>query len=370
MKYSIAAFVCVFLVSCVSMDTLDDPTIAPSAHAQMLKTQLDNAAMQWLAEEDVPSIAVAYIEDGRLQWSAVYGERAPGAPATGETLYNIASMTKPITAEVILRLASEGVISLDEVMSPNWVDPDIAENPWHELLTPEIALRHRTGFPNWRYQTGDVLTFKFEPGTKTAYSGEGYDYVARFAEKKTGTSFDELAQKYVFDPIGMSETTYIEKDWVKGRQALPKGPDGDFGEPDLGESWSAADNVHTTAEQYANFIVAVMKEKAVAPDIASQRFEFIDNVLADRCPVALENCPLAVGMGLGWQVFKYQSETVIMHGGADRGERTLGYFVPARGTGVVMFTNGANGMKVISKVSALLYDNPQFTAFLDFQAQH
>lgn len=165
-----------------------------SEKASALRLTLDEKALEWLETYDVPSVAVAYVEDGQLAWTAVYGEQSAGVPATEETLYNIASMTKPITAETILRLVSDRKISLDEPMSAHWIDPDIAGNPWHDKLTPAIALSHRTGFINWRFQTNDTLEFLWEPGTKTGYSGEGYNYVARFAEKKLGQPFEALAQ--------------------------------------------------------------------------------------------------------------------------------------------------------------------------------
>jgi hypothetical protein len=63
------------------------------------------------------------------------------------------------------------------------VDPDIAQDPWHKLLTPRLSLTHQTGFTNWRHHTENVLQIQWEPGTQTGYSGEGYDYVARFADK-------------------------------------------------------------------------------------------------------------------------------------------------------------------------------------------
>jgi CubicO group peptidase (beta-lactamase class C family) len=166
----------------------------------------DQAIPQWLKKHDVPSAAVAYIHDGEVAWTAVYGEQSPGVPATGKTLYNIASLTKPITAEAILRLASQGKLSLDEPTSTCWIDPDIAANPWHKLLTPRLCLSHQTGFPNWRSRTKGVLTFQWEPGTRTGYSGEGYDYVARFTEKKLERPFEDLAQEAVFASIGMKET--------------------------------------------------------------------------------------------------------------------------------------------------------------------
>jgi CubicO group peptidase (beta-lactamase class C family) len=124
-------------------------------------------AAEWLKESDVPSVAVAYIKDGKVSWTAVYGEQSPGVPATGKTLYNLASLTKPITAETVLRLASAGKLSLDESMSPFWLDPDIKDDPWSKLLTPRLCLSHQTGFANWRRMTGGVLKMRWEPGTQT-----------------------------------------------------------------------------------------------------------------------------------------------------------------------------------------------------------
>lgn len=85
--------------------------------------------------------------------------------------------------------------------------------------------------------------------------------------------------------------------------------------------------------------------------------------------MAPEFCPTVVGFGLGWQIFEYPTERAVMHSGSDWGERAFGYFVPERNIGMVIFTNGANGMKVVRDVSGLLNPAPAFNAFLDLQAQ-
>src|SRR5450631_3256119 len=94
------------------------------------RAEIDAHAAEWLKESDVPSVAVAFIKDRSLAWTTVYGEQSPGVAASGKTLYNIASLTKPVTAETVLRLASAGKLSLDESMSPLWLDPDIKDDPW------------------------------------------------------------------------------------------------------------------------------------------------------------------------------------------------------------------------------------------------
>jgi CubicO group peptidase (beta-lactamase class C family) len=87
------------------------------------RAQIDAHVAEWLKESDVPSVAVAYIKEGKVASTAVYGEQSPGVTATEKTLYNMASLTKPVTAETVLRLASAGKLSLDEPMAPYWVDP-------------------------------------------------------------------------------------------------------------------------------------------------------------------------------------------------------------------------------------------------------
>jgi CubicO group peptidase (beta-lactamase class C family) len=144
---------------------LSAQTSLPPATDAERKHQLDQQVPGWLKEFNVSSASIAYIDSGKIALTAYYGDQVPGGPPANEkTLYNVASLTKPITAEVILRMSSEQKLSLDEPLSPFWIDPDIKDNPWTKLLTPRICLSHQTGFTNWRYQTKGVLTFQWETG--------------------------------------------------------------------------------------------------------------------------------------------------------------------------------------------------------------
>ena len=156
------ALICTTLMVSASF-AQDAPKVSQKSR---LEQELDRSVGQWLKKFDVPSGGVAYIENGKLAWTAVYGDQSPGVPATEKTLYNVASLTKPISAELILRLVSAGKMSLDEPISAYWIDPDVKDNPWHKLLTARLCLSHQTGFPNWRVQTNNVLTFQWEPGTR------------------------------------------------------------------------------------------------------------------------------------------------------------------------------------------------------------
>jgi CubicO group peptidase (beta-lactamase class C family) len=333
------------------------------------RAQIAAHAAEWLKESDVPSMAVAYIKDGKVAWTEVYGEQSPGVPATGKTLYNLASLTKPITAETVLRLASAGKLSLDESMSPFWLDPDIKDDPWSKLLTPRLCLSHQTGFANWRRMTGGVLKMRWEPGTQTGYSGEGYMYLGRFTENKMAKPFDALAQKMVFDPIGMKDTSYTAKEWYAGRLAVPHGPKGETPIDPAVTTWNGADLVRTTIGDYAKFVVSVMHDEGLTKEIAVQRATMTRELvkpeeLDKMCKIAgeTEHCTISAGMGLGWEVKIVNGVKILEHNGGDWGVRTFAMFVPSQGIGVIVFTNGDNGTDVIRKVAEALYPNQLYLA--------
>ena len=333
---------------------------APKSVAQR---HLDQRMPKWLKAFNVTGVSIAYIENGRLAWTAFYGDQVPGGPAANsKTLYNIASLTKPITAEIILRLASIGKLSLDESISPYWTDPDIKDNSWAKLLTPRLCLTHQTGFPNWRYLTGNVLKFQRQPGTAFGYSGEGFDYVAHFAEGITGVPFEELARQYVFDPIGMKDTSYTPRPWWNGRQAKPV-------ESEPRTKWSAADLLRTTVEDYARFVISVMHNEGISPELAMERLQISRNLVTPAmesvlCESAREPaCSVSFGMGLGWRVIKLNGKTIVDHTGADSDVKTFAFFIPQQQKGLVIFTNGPDvGHEMIDEILATIYPDPLYHA--------
>jgi len=333
------------------------------------RAALDRDLPQLLIDNNVPSVSIAHIENDKLVFAAAYGSQSPGVPATTKTLYNIASMTKPISAEVILRLASQNRLTLDEPIYLAWTDPDIANDDRRKLLTARIALSHQTGFPNWRRQTNGVLTFKFTPGTGVGYSGEGYEYVARFAEKKTATDFEMLAQKFVLEPFGMKETAYTERPWFEGRIAVPTDAQGKALQPSIAKHWLASDLLYTTPSDYAKFMLRVMREDGLSPAIAKEQRRIQASRKADECPPEkAKPCPDDLGFGLGWEIFKFADATYLMHTGKDDGVFTLGYINATKHDATVIFTNGDNGAKLVLPILDRIGIDREFVDMLRSQS--
>ena len=347
------------------------PSPQRSAPPATSRSQLDARVPRLLSEYQVASVGIAVIADGRVVSAKVYGEQAPGVPASSATLFNLASLTKPVTAEVILRLASSGALSLDEPMTRYWTDPDIATDPRRERLTARIALAHQTGFPNWR-DSGGLLAFKFDPGTAFGYSGEGYDYLGRFAEKRLGRSFEALAQEQVFGPIGMRNTSYSARGWMRRRLAVPSDSAGQWGQPQVRDSadWSGANNLITTVGDYAAFVVSVMNGERLTKAMAAERLRPGSGPQPPLgCKLEpLARCPRALNFALGWVRLDYETGPVMLFVGLnDRtggGERTFVYFEPERRRGAIILTSGRNGQRLMLDVLDLIEPASPVAAFL------
>jgi CubicO group peptidase (beta-lactamase class C family) len=136
--------------------------------------------------------------------------------------------------------------------------------------------------------------------------------------------------------------------------------------------FSAACCVHSTIGDYARFVTTVIAGEGISGELRKQRFAINRDQRAEMCGgegLPLADCPTRIGMGLGWMIFKYPHETVITHTGVNDGERSAVFFVPERKLGLVIFTNGANGAKLIRDVTAAAYDNPAYLRVVNAMAR-
>ena len=303
----------------------------------------------------VLTVGTAVIDEGRVAWTCTAGEERPGVPASAATRFSAASITKTITAETVLRLAADSRLSLDESMAGHWVDPDLADDPRHEALTPRHALTHRTGFPNWRFflESGR-LEFLRDPGAGYGYSGEGFDYLARFLEEKLGRGFHDLVQETVFDPIGMESATVAPYDPdtthfalafdESGRAYGPWCRPGGYCTPE--GSVAAAHGLRVTIGDLAAFLVAVAENDGYGPAIAGDRDRVQTSVSGGDEPAvdcsAGEPCPEAQGYGLGWRVVDGVDDRLLYHGGSDWSEVAVAAVSPVTGDGFVVLLNAPN----------------------------
>lgn len=309
--------------SCTVHAAPTDSALPPEGLQQQIPELLQNAR--------VPGIAIAKIENGRIAWRGAFGERAPGEAMTTDTVFNAASLTKPVFAVTALRLIADGEISLDTSLEDHWVDPDVAGDSRHTQLTPRILLSHQSGFPNWR---GDrELRFDFNPGARHEYSGEGFEYLRRAIEEGTGKEIGALAATHVFERAGMTRTTMGWTDAIGTNVARGYNESAEPIDTYLEKrNPNAAAHLMTTVEDYARFLAWV----ANGADLPGKMFDEM------RSPQALHADP-AERFGLGWKLIPLGDGDSLMHDGREPGVRTYAIVSPKSGEGVVILTSSSNG---------------------------
>ncbi|PKP14857.1 MAG: hypothetical protein CVU07_12735 [Bacteroidetes bacterium HGW-Bacteroidetes-23] len=114
----------------------------PYENKKTEKPIFDNDAEieKWLKESKVPTLGIGVIENGELQQVKMFGEITKGVSAPYNTIFNVASLTKPVTAIVALKLVSLGKWNLDEPIYKYWTDTDIASDPRNKKLTTRLIL--------------------------------------------------------------------------------------------------------------------------------------------------------------------------------------------------------------------------------------
>lgn len=293
-----------------------------------------DSVLKWMKGLDVPGVAIGIIEDGKVKSVNVYGN------VSADQYWNVASLTKPVTALTVLSLVNKELWSLDEPVARYWVDPDIKDNAWKDKLTTRILLSHQSGFANWRFfDSSKKLSFHFEPGTRMRYSGEGFEYLRRAVEAKFGKTLQQLADEQVFAPLQMTHTRYSWSDQLAA-SAFVGGYDqvGKIYPVTLNHEVNAADWLVTTITDYTRLGAYVVNGSGLSRsswDEMTALQSHFDTTQANK----------ANGMGLGWQVIRDlpNGEFALAHSGSDPGIATFVLLFPVSKRGIVLFTNGDNG---------------------------
>ncbi|TDW45829.1 CubicO group peptidase (beta-lactamase class C family) [Flavobacterium sp. 270] len=296
---------------------------------------------KWLKENNVPALGIGIIKEGKLKQIKVFGELKKDVSAPYNTIWNVASLTKPVTAIVALKLISQGKWNLDEPVYKYWTDPDIANDPNNKLLTTRIILSHQTGFANWRFMNkSGKLEFQFKPGTKYQYSGEGLEYLRKAMESKFHKTLNQLATELIFEPLKMTDTKYIwDSKTDESRFAIGYDNKGKAYEIFKNKTANAADDLLTTIEDYGTFLCSVMNgdglSKKVFEEMNSNQVETVKGK----------------HFGLGFEKYDLENgEYALSHGGSDQGVQTLFFILPKTKEGLLIFTNADDGHKVYEQL--------------------
>jgi CubicO group peptidase (beta-lactamase class C family) len=295
----------------------------------------------WLKANNIPTLGLGVIKQGQLQQVRVFGELEPGKGAPFNSIFNVASLAKPVTAMVTLKLVSAGKWDLDEPLFSYWTDPDVAADPRSKLLTTRHVLSHQSGFPNWRYMNeSNTLDFKFSPGEQYQYSGEGMEYLRKALENKFDKTLNELASELIFTPLAMTDTQYVFNESIDLSRVAP-GYDnqGKAYETIQHQTANAADDLLTSIADYGKFLVNVLQGAGLSEKVYTDMTSH--QVASTR----------GKHFGLGFEIYDLDAgQYALSHGGADNGAQTIVFIFPKTQEGLIIFTNVDEGYKVYEKL--------------------
>lgn len=332
---------------------------------------LDDAFATLVKKHKINTAGVAVIKNYQIIWQNQFGLQSPGKPANANTLFDVASLTKTVTAETILRLVAKGQLSLDESIAPYWIDPDLQGNSQIRQLTPRMLLTHTSGFMNWRYFSDErKLDFINAPGTAFGYSGEGFEYLAKYAESKLGVPFGQLVESNIFEPLHMNNAAIVvrKKNFPRIAQQLNEG--GKFygyycqpwGNCSKEGHYSAAANLVVSVEDYGKFLISSMQGEGLTPELTLDRntmqgVQFRQSDIECK-PTLKEQCPTQLGYGLGWSMSHLKKGKLIGHRGTNWSVVSLAYYYEGSGDGLIIFFNGPNKAGLAGMIDALKLLDP------------
>jgi CubicO group peptidase (beta-lactamase class C family) len=346
----------IFVVtSCARHDGSQLPSEAAPAGpaAEEIAAMLEADLPRMMGAATIPGLSICVISGNEIAWCEGFGVAEEDTPVTTETIFQAASLSKPVFAYAVLALVDEGVLDLDKPLL-QYVSEDTAkadhlgegfDDPRVHEITARMVMTHTSGFPNWR-RNGE-LSFLFDPGARFGYSGEGFGLLQRVVERITESTLEELMTRYAFEPLAMTGSTFTASRVDLERYAWPHEAWGEA-EPkpeDLEDRIRkakphAAATLMTTAPDYARFLIGLMTGEGLSEAIH-------DDLLRPQAFVE-DGGNVAWGLGTGLELTG--DEIRVWHWGDNNNSKAFYVADPRTGDGVVYFANSYNGLGLVGEI--------------------
>jgi len=329
------------------------------AKKEQTVAKLESLIPRLLDEGIVPGLSIALVQNGELVWHRGFGVKNSQTkePVTDNTVFEAASLSKPVFAYAVLKLVDAGKIDLDTPLTKYLPgNYDVGDDARLNQITARHVLSHTPGFPNWR-RPGGPLTIHFTPGERFSYSGEGFVYLAKVVEHITGEKFNDFMKKTVFDPLGMTDSSYVWQDSYATQHTFRHSATGAPAGQSKFTQPNAAASLSTTAQDFGRFMVAVMKgtglKKATARQMLTAQVKVIESGTNNiKAPEKLSPYLLSpyLSWGLGWGLQTTSDGLAFWHWGDNGNTKAYVVAYEKQKFGIVIFTNGASGLSIVPEI--------------------
>ena len=185
----------IFSAAGVLASTSKSPTpLTPNdKQVEEVIADLQDFIPRYMQEQSIPGVAIALIRQNKVVWTEGYGvtNTLTRQPVRPDTLFDIASNNKVVTAYIALRLVDQGILSLDEPLNAYLEEPWLPPSEYRDAVTLRKVLSHTSGLGHLTLSR-DLL---FEPGKGYSYSAIGFLYTQAVIEHITGKPFEQAGCK-------------------------------------------------------------------------------------------------------------------------------------------------------------------------------
>lgn len=333
--------------------------IAPEK-SDLLYQEIKSLGLELTKKENVPGLAVAVIKNGKIAWIQCigYADVAGKKPVTVQTIFNVGSISKVVSAWGFMQLTERGLVNLDAPVNQSltrWTIPPSSYNL--SKVTLRRILSHTAGLSVHGYggseqgtklltleeslegktkRNGESVRLINEPGTKWEYSGGGYTVAQLLLEENTKENFAAYMKKHVFNPLGLVHTNYEWTEEMKSNSATAYDT---LGSPIKNRIFTeqAAAGLQTTVLDLAHFAELSITKNP----------RHLNKVLKPETIGLMEQSVLPFSnegeSGLGYRFMNYEGLRTIGHTGENIGWSAAMFMHLPTKSGIIMLCNGSNG---------------------------
>ncbi|MEO0896821.1 MAG: serine hydrolase domain-containing protein [Bacteroidota bacterium] len=325
-----------------------------------VKTKKLDKRIEFLMDSiDMPGLSMALINEQEIVYHKVFGQqKVEGEALNKESIFEGASLSKPIFAYFAMKMVDKGILDLDKTLHEYFPHPaiDSASVEDYKTITPRMVLSHSSGFPN--FSQGKKIALPFKPGTDFRYSGEGYQYLAAIIGSLNGVGwkdkFNAIFEQEVTQQLGMAHTSFLWNDHLATHKVFghKKGKPTDNGLGGWsGKTFNAFSSIHSEAYEYALFIQAMLKKEGLSEEsfedmLAPQNTFKEDNKLREETG--------QTAWGLGFAQKPSENGLIHLHTGNNHDFQAYAMFVMEKGYGLVIFTNSDKLLPFVQGLETVL----------------
>jgi len=308
---------------------------------EAVANSLNDMAPVLMDENDVVGLSVIVIRENEVKISRSFGyaDSESKKKINKHTVYQAASLGKPIFAYIVVALAQQKKLDLDKPLYLYMGEEVVVNDSRSREITARMVLSHTTGLPNLGEQVEPV--FGFKPGSDFQYSGYGYQYLQRVIEKITQKSLNGLAVEIVFEPLSMNSSSYH---WRKDYEDVISSSYGDradkYKAKQVTQTGHAAWSLYTTPADYSKFVIHIMHSSIKSESVAYQLLKPTIDVAKD------------VKWGLGWGIQDTTPHESFWHWGSKAGFRHYVVAYPVEKVAVVVMANSRKSFKIVDDIMA------------------